>query len=198
MYGRNYITIEDITLIIKVVLSTASIERVKVLDLLLNLEGILTTSQIVNSLNVSNPTAKRTMVEFKGLGIIDMINDEQQNSEKTIQIKKEFSWFLSEEFKKLRDNFNFDYENIDKKKTNQNATSLLQENIPLYQPELINANNSIEYASFKCYYCDYFISISKKEYESHVVNQHSGKPAYPSKTEIEKDKLILQRRSWEI
>ena len=33
--GRNYLTLEDIPLLIKVVLSTASIERVMVFDLLL-------------------------------------------------------------------------------------------------------------------------------------------------------------------
>jgi len=45
--GRNYLTMEDIPLLIKVVLSTASIERVMVFDLLLAHNGTITTSQMV-------------------------------------------------------------------------------------------------------------------------------------------------------
>ena len=92
--GRNFVTMEDIPLIIKVVLSTASIERVRILDLLLNAGGKLSTSEIEFSLNISKPTAKRTMAEFKGLGIVDLIEGEHENSEKIIQLKPRFSWFL--------------------------------------------------------------------------------------------------------
>lgn len=42
--GRNYVTVGDIPLIIKVVLSTASMERVRLLDLLLIAGGQLSTS----------------------------------------------------------------------------------------------------------------------------------------------------------
>jgi hypothetical protein len=59
--GRNYITLEDIPLIIKVVLSTASIERVTIFDLLLAYRGAMTTTQIADSLNMSKPTALKTM-----------------------------------------------------------------------------------------------------------------------------------------
>jgi hypothetical protein len=41
--GRNYVALDDIPLIIKVVLSTASIERVTIFDLLLAHKGIMTT-----------------------------------------------------------------------------------------------------------------------------------------------------------
>ncbi|MGI8832369.1 MAG: bifunctional DNA primase/polymerase, partial [Nitrososphaeraceae archaeon] len=43
--GRNYITIDDVPLLIKVVLSTASIERVTIFDLLIKSNGILTTTE---------------------------------------------------------------------------------------------------------------------------------------------------------
>ena len=74
LHGRNYLTTADISLIIKVVLSTASIERVRVLDLLIENNGILTTSQITGALNTTNPTAKRTMTEFKALGLVEMFD----------------------------------------------------------------------------------------------------------------------------
>ena len=44
--GRNYITVDDIPLLIKVVLSTASIERVTIFDLLIKANGTLTTTVI--------------------------------------------------------------------------------------------------------------------------------------------------------
>jgi hypothetical protein len=125
-HGRNYVTTDDIPLVIKVVLSTASIERVRILDLLLNAKGKLSTSQIEYSLNISPPTAKRTMAEFKGLGIVDMTEGEYENSEKTIELKPKFSWFLSQEFKALRKEYTPDFENDDKK----DISMMLQEKIP--------------------------------------------------------------------
>lgn len=71
--GRNYITMQDVPLIIKVVLSSAaSIARVTIFDLLLASGGKLTTSKIEEFLNVSKPTALRTMTELKALGLVDM------------------------------------------------------------------------------------------------------------------------------
>jgi len=41
--GRNYLTLEDMPILIKVVLSTASLERVRVFELLMAYRGKLTT-----------------------------------------------------------------------------------------------------------------------------------------------------------
>ena len=105
--GRNYITIQDIPLVIKIVLSTGSIERVLILDLLIANNGTLTTSQITASMNISNSTAKRTMTEFKGLELVNMekTDPNKSNSEYKITLNSKFGWFLNEEFKTLRDNF---------------------------------------------------------------------------------------------
>jgi len=105
--GRNWITTEDISIVIKVVLSTASIERVTIFDLLIAHNGILTTSQICASLNITNHTAHRTMAELKALELVreTEAKGEQQNSEKQIILKPEFDWFLSEDFSKLRQGF---------------------------------------------------------------------------------------------
>jgi hypothetical protein len=62
--GRNYTTLADIPMIINVVLSTASKERVSIFDLLLANNGTLTTTEISISLNLSSPTARRTMLEL--------------------------------------------------------------------------------------------------------------------------------------
>ncbi len=55
--GRNYIIMEDISIIIKTVFSTASFERVRIFELLLSFNGKLTTSEIVESLNIADDTA---------------------------------------------------------------------------------------------------------------------------------------------
>ena len=186
--GRNYVTVEDIPLVIKVVLSTASIERVRVLDLLLNAKGKLSASQIEFSLNISKPTAKRTMAEFKGLGVVDLIEGEYENSEKTIELKPKFSWFLSKEFQDLRDGFTPDVEIDDKKE----SSMVLQEKCP---PSTIDdfryqntdsqiketLQNEEEKETYECYYCDKFtLTTNEKEYLKHVVNYHNNKPSYPS------------------
>lgn len=104
--GRNWITREDISIVIKVVLSTASIERVTIFDLLIAHNGTLTTSQICASLNITNHTAHRTMAELKALELVEIEGKgEQQNSEKQIILKPEFDWFLREDFSKLRQGF---------------------------------------------------------------------------------------------
>lgn len=104
--GRNWITREDISIVIKVVLSTASIERVTIFDLLIAHNGTLTTSQICTSLNITNHTAHRTMAELKALEVVEIDDKgEHQNSEKLIILKPEFDWFLSEDFSKLRQGF---------------------------------------------------------------------------------------------
>jgi hypothetical protein len=122
--GKNYITLEDIPLLIKVVLSTASIERVMVFDLLLAHNGTITKSQLVNSLQMSPPTALRTMAELNILGLVSgnhfdtleeneeynysrlqSVHDKRTNEKKTITLNKDFEWFLSEEFNQLREGF---------------------------------------------------------------------------------------------
>ena len=103
--GRNHISMADIQLLIKVVLSTASIERVKIFDLLISNSGMLTTSQIKHALNTTAPTARRTMTELKALELVDMrrLDDvENENAEYQITLKNEFAWFISFEFPALR------------------------------------------------------------------------------------------------
>jgi hypothetical protein len=107
-YGRNYITKDDIQIVIKVVLSTSLIERVLILDLLIAFNGTLTTSQIIASLRIAPNTAKRTMTEFKGLELVEMerVDPNNPKSEYKITLNPKFKWFLTDEFKKLRKNSN--------------------------------------------------------------------------------------------
>ena len=105
-YGRNYLIKDDILLVIKVVLSTSLIERVLILDLLIAQNGSLTTKQIRESLRINKNTAKRTMTEFKGLELVEMDRvGDNSNSEYKITLSPTFNWFLTDEFKTLRNGF---------------------------------------------------------------------------------------------
>ena len=133
--GRNSITLGDIPLVVKVVLSTASIERVTVFDLLLAYKGKMTTSQIANSLNISNHTAHRTMTELKALGLVDMTKEsEANNSEYQITLDPKFDWFLTKEFLQLREGFipsdNSEYLNKGNGKTTTDIEKELEEKYP--------------------------------------------------------------------
>ena len=104
--GRNYMTMEDIPLLINVVFSTASKERVRIFELLIEHKGRLTTSIITASLNTSNNTAKRTMAEFHALGLVNLGDSKSLRGEpeKEMILKDEFQWFLSKEFNTVRKN----------------------------------------------------------------------------------------------
>ncbi len=97
--GRNYITLEDILMILKTAMDTAQIERVSIFSLLLAYGGILTTNQIIDSLNISRPTALRTMAEFKAIGLAymeDYHEEGQNNLSKRITLNPRFDWFLTD------------------------------------------------------------------------------------------------------
>ena len=102
--GRNFITKNDIQLIVKVVLSTASTERTRIFETLLNFGGELTTRQIMDYLNVSAPTARRTMTELMAIGVVERetITGETGGEMFLIKLADGFKWFLSEEFKNLK------------------------------------------------------------------------------------------------
>ena len=89
-------------MIIEVVLSTASKERVTTFDLLLAHNGRLNASEISTSLNMSSPTARKTMLELWVLRLVDKDNPEDNSSAQQISLRPEFEWFLTEEFRTLR------------------------------------------------------------------------------------------------
>jgi hypothetical protein len=105
--GRDCITIEDdLPLIVKVVLSgAASIERVKVLNLLINgTKGQnYTATQIAEEIGTSVNTAKRTMAEFRALRLVEF-TELGFEGEPLVQIrlKEDLDWFFSEDFRKLK------------------------------------------------------------------------------------------------
>lgn len=103
--GRKSFTLDDIPIVIHTALSTATTERVRIFEILIENKGSLTTSQICSFLNTTNPTARRTMAELKAVGLVEMderLADDGYNQVYEITLKSEFNWFLSKQFMELR------------------------------------------------------------------------------------------------
>jgi hypothetical protein len=82
-------------------------ERVRIFELLLAFGGTLTSRQIVDYLNTSGTTAKRTMAEFKTIGIVNIETEPSEHGEpqKRMTLDNKLEWFLSEEFKDLKSTY---------------------------------------------------------------------------------------------
>jgi hypothetical protein len=122
--GRNYITMNDLPIVIEVVLSTASRERVIIFDCLLKHKGQLTAKEIEEFLHITTPTALRTMTEFTALELVDKLSlGSEANAPVQIQLKQKFSWFLTDEFNKFRANFGKEYLNeyLEEKEDNKKS-----------------------------------------------------------------------------
>jgi predicted transcriptional regulator len=103
--GRDYITVDDIPVLIHMVFSTCSLARATIFELLIENNGTLITSQIVEYLNTSKPTALRTMTELKATGLVNMKEEAggYHGLESKITLKDKFSWFLEDTFDQLRE-----------------------------------------------------------------------------------------------
>ena len=62
----------------------------------------MTTAQVCDFLEVSRPTALKTMLELKVAGLVDVPNEDRENNEKRIILKDKFKWFLTKEFAALK------------------------------------------------------------------------------------------------
>lgn len=104
--GRNWLVKEkDLPMVIRVALSTCTYARTKIFRLLVEKDGVATTSQIADRLGSTPHKAKRTMVELKACGLVTMkrVNPAVANSEYQITLKSKFNWVLEDEFKRLRE-----------------------------------------------------------------------------------------------
>jgi len=102
----------------------------------------MTTSQIANSLNISNHTDHRTMTELKALGLVDMKKEsDATNSEFQITLDPKFDWFLTKEFLQLMEGFvpsdNSEYLNKSKKGTTAAVENGYEEKNPLVSKKMI-------------------------------------------------------------
>ena|ERR1700757_5201215 len=95
-----------IPIAIKVVLSTASVERVAILNLLLRKKQNITLAGIAKAQPMSKSTALQAMTTLAALKVVNMEDtDVGGNLTKRITLRKEFAWLFSDEFDKLRQGF---------------------------------------------------------------------------------------------
>ena len=100
--GHLSFTMEDLPMIVHTVMSTATLERARIFEILLENNGVLTTTQVCDFLEVSRPTALKTMLELKVAGLVDIPYEDRENNEKRIILKDKFNWFLTKEFAALK------------------------------------------------------------------------------------------------
>lgn len=188
--GRNHITIEDIPMVIQVVLSTCSILRAIIFDLLIENKGVLTTSKIVDNLNTSKPTALRTMTELKATSLVTMgdVNPGEYNSERVISLKPAFAWFLSDKFAELKEKGRC------KEKYPPSASAITTTSNSDVSQVITDGDNSSSgdgglrghfslhqnITTFACNYCE-FETSDQDEYNNHSVMKHPRKAGYPDR-----------------
>lgn len=120
LYGRDYITPEDLPILVKIVLSSANSERINVVKALLrapdNISGLIqsevdttrgvdlkhlvSTSYLVSKTGISKSQVHRIVTELGTLGLID-IYKAGSNHENHMAFKKEFEWVYEEPFQTL-------------------------------------------------------------------------------------------------
>lgn len=103
--GRTQITKEDMWPVIEVACDSAQYNRIRLLQAIVDNGGTATTDVVETALGCSNPTALKEIETLHILGIVDMEDHHVGKAgrpEKIVTLKKEFSWFASEECAALR------------------------------------------------------------------------------------------------
>ena len=102
--GRTSLDDSDVAIVLKVALSSAALERTKLLNKLSTSDGVLTTELIIHDMEWSRPTALKYMEILRILKIVDEIPNTNLaigRSEKVIRLTEKFSWLISKRFKYL-------------------------------------------------------------------------------------------------
>lgn len=202
--GRTWITIEDLPLPIKVVLSTASIDRTNIFRLLIAHKGTLTTKKITESLNTTPHTAHRIMAELKAVELVNLKEPETETEEKEITLKEDFDWFLTEEFNELLGGFepsdNSEFVKAYCKK--YDIDTFEEKTTPCITTEQPEPQIITKY--YSCYECakinhgtPVYQTDSETDYKQHWVNSGHKGPCCPGLADIERHGWIAQGKEWE-
>ncbi|MFZ2193742.1 MAG: hypothetical protein WAV31_05855 [Candidatus Moraniibacteriota bacterium] len=105
--GRKNITRDDLVMTIRVALDSALPNRSKIFKHLIYNNGQLGTNEVMQILKCSRPTALKIMQEMTLLELVGTDDDLEDEShfigkqEQNIILKDKYSWFISDECKKL-------------------------------------------------------------------------------------------------
>jgi hypothetical protein len=202
--GRTFITIQDLPMVVKVVLSTASLDRVNIFDLLIANGGTLSTSLIKKSLNTDHKVAHRIMTELEAVGLVYFKENVHQTDEKMIVLNNEFGWFLEEQFIELRQGFRpTDNSEFIKEYCRKYKISLGENLLPCNTAA--ENEKPVENYSYNCYECakinhgtPVFQTNSLTDYQRHWISSGHNGSCMPGVADIEIHGWVRQGRSWEI
>ncbi|MEI7741484.1 MAG: toprim domain-containing protein [bacterium] len=105
--GRTQITEADLWPVIEVAFNSAQYNRIKLLNVILENNGTVTTGLVEQAIGCSNPTALHEIETLRVLGIVNVEEHYTGSSdpgrpEKVVTLKNDFDWFFSDECKCLR------------------------------------------------------------------------------------------------
>lgn len=104
--GRNYITKDDLAVVIPVALSSAPLARVDLFRLMIEHNGTLSTDKFMRLAHVSRATALKEIEKLTILGLVDKSKEEGVTKPiVTATLKSEYKWFLTPEFRTYWDEF---------------------------------------------------------------------------------------------
>jgi hypothetical protein len=83
----------------------------------------------------------------------------------------------------VRDEYSLEAKNRDKSQQTLKADIKSIQSEQEQSTKLFDLSPSNNFLIFKCYYCSYETNV-EREYESHVVMRHHGKPAYTSEIDL--------------
>lgn len=99
LYGRNYLSSEDLKPVLEVVMSSAPKERVALFRLVLEHEGQINTNQFIEKTKVSRDTALKNMQLLTLVGLVNKTEEESVTKDiTTIKLKDDYQWCIQEEF----------------------------------------------------------------------------------------------------
>ncbi len=102
--GRTQLYEDDLRLIVELAIDSAAFNRAALFRAVLARGGQINTSQVMQDLNCSRPTALKEMEALKILGICGLQEESGRpgEPEKILLLQKHFLWFVSEECRKIR------------------------------------------------------------------------------------------------
>jgi len=103
--GRTTLNDQDIAIVLRVALCSASFERTKLLNKLIENDAVLMTDQVIHGMDWSRTSALKYMEVFRYLKIVDEVSPSNLavgRSEKVIRLTEQFTWLMSKRFKELQ------------------------------------------------------------------------------------------------
>lgn len=118
--NRTQIDMEDLRQIVELTIDSAPTTRARLFRELIDCGGSMTTKQIEQLLNCTNPTAHKEMKTLDALGVCYVTqtgNGQVGHPEYQIRLASDFEWFLGEECRRIR--------GVEKESTQDTASDLL-------------------------------------------------------------------------